>query len=168
MELLDVYDNNGKVTGRVVTRGDKTVTLSDNEHIAVGVIFIQNGKGEFLIQKTSKEKGGEYTSTGGHVDSGETPLESIKREVKEELGLNVDNDNIVELGYLLYDRPIRFMFCLKKDVDIQTLKLQQEEVESAEFMSIDKIKELIDQGLMLISHAKIFNKVLEYLEQAEK
>ena len=42
MELLDVYDNDGKVTGRVVARGDKTVTLSDNEHIAVGVIFIQN------------------------------------------------------------------------------------------------------------------------------
>ena len=163
MELLDVYDSNGKATGRVVIRGDKTVTLSDNEHIAVGVIFIQNSKGEFLIQKTSKEKGGEYTSTGGHVDSGETPLESIKREVKEELGLNVDNDNIVELGYLLYDRPIRFMFYLKKDVDIQNLKLQQEEVENVEFMSIDKIKELIHQGLVLASHAKIFNKVLEYL-----
>lgn len=168
MELLDVYDNSGTPTGRVVTRGDKAVTLSDNEHIAVGVIFIQNRKGEFLIQKTSKGKGGEYTSTGGHVDSGETPLESIKREVKEELGLNVYNDNIIELGYLLYDRPIRFMFYLKKDVDIQNLKLQQEEVESAEFMSVDKIKGLINQGLMLISHAKIFNKVLEYLEQVEK
>jgi len=167
MELLDVYDNDGKVTGRVVTRGDKTVTLSDDEHIAVGVIFIQNSKGEFLIQKIIKEKGGEYTSTGGHIDSGETPLESIKREVKEELWLNVDNDNIIELGYLLYDRPIRFMFYLKKDVDIQTLKLQQEEVESAEFMPVDKIKELIEQGLMLTSHAKIFNKVLEYLEEVE-
>lgn len=164
MELLDVYDNNGKVTGRVVIRGDKTVTLSNNEHIAVGVIFIQNSKGEFLIQKTSKEKGGEYTSTGGHVDSGETPLQSIRREVKEELGLDIDNDNIIELGYLLYDRPIRFMFYLKKDIDIQSLKLQQEEVDSVEFMSIDKIKELIAQGLMLTSHAKIFNKVLEYLE----
>ncbi len=168
MELLDVYDNDGEVTGRVVIRGDKTVTLSDNEHIAVGVIFIQNSKGEFLIQKTSKEKGGEYTSTGGHVDSGETPLESIKREVKEELGLDVDNDNIVELGYLLYDRPIRFMFYLKKDVDIQILKLQQEEVEGAEFMSVDRIKELIEQGLMLTSHGKIFNKVLEYLGPTEK
>ena len=79
----------------------------------------------------------------------------------------MDNDNIVELGYLLYDRPIRFMFYLKKDVDIQNLKLQQEEVASAEFMSVDKIKELIAQDLMLASHAKIFNKVLDYLEQAE-
>ena len=165
MELLDVYDGNGKKTGKVIVRGDKTVSLRENEHIAVGIIFIQNGKGEFLIQKTSKEKGGEYTSTGGHVNSGESPLESIKREVKEELGINVDNENIVELGYLLYDRPIRFMFYLQKDIQIQTLKLQQEEVERVEFMSVDKIKELIKEKEMLESHAKMFNKILEYLEK---
>ena len=164
MELLDVYDNDGKVTGRVVTRGDKTTSLSANEHIAVGVIFIQNSKGEFLIQKTSEQKGGEYTSTGGHIDSGETPLQSIKREVKEELGLNVDNDDIIELGYLLYDRPIRFMFYLQKDVDVKSLVMQTEEVAYAEFMSKEEIKKLIQQGQMLESHAKIFNKVLEYIE----
>ena len=114
MELLDIYDDYGKTTGRVIKRGDKSVKLSKNEHIAVSVIFIENSKGEFLIQKTSKEKGGEYSSTGGHVNAGETPLESIKREVKEEIGINVDNDNIVELGYLLYDMPLRYMFYLKK------------------------------------------------------
>lgn len=35
MELLDVYDNNGNKTGRVVVRGDNSVKLNDN--------------GEFLI-----------------------------------------------------------------------------------------------------------------------
>ncbi len=60
------------------------------------------------------------------------------------------------------------MFYLKKDIDVQTLKLQQEEVESAEFMTIDKIKELIEQGVMLTSHAKIFNNVLEYLRETDE
>lgn len=162
MELLDVYDNNGNKTGRVVVRGDKTTIFGDNEHIAVGVIYIENNNGEFLIQKTSKSKGDNYSSTGGHVDSGETPLESIKRETKEELGLNIDNDNVVELGYLLYDRPIRFMFYLKKDVDVNKLHTQEEEVESVKFMNIDEINNLIENGLMVESHAKIFKKVLEY------
>lgn len=31
MELLNVYDNDGKLTDRVVSRGDKSVVLSDNE-----------------------------------------------------------------------------------------------------------------------------------------
>ena len=54
MELLDIYDNDGNVTGRTIVRGDKTAKLNENEHIAVAVIFIENDKGEFLIQKTSK------------------------------------------------------------------------------------------------------------------
>ena len=53
MEILDIYDDNGKVTAKTVIRGDKSVSLSNNEHIAVAVIFIENDKGEFLIQKTS-------------------------------------------------------------------------------------------------------------------
>ena len=47
MELLDVYDENGNVTGRVVQRGDKSVTFEENEHIAVSIIFIENNKNEF-------------------------------------------------------------------------------------------------------------------------
>ena len=84
MELLDIYDSEGNTTGRKIVRGDKTAILNEDEHIAVSVIFIENDNGEFLIQKTSKEKGNDFSSTGGHVDSGETPLMAIKREVKEE------------------------------------------------------------------------------------
>ena len=116
MELLSVFDNKGNVTDKIVVRGDKSVVLNDNEHIGVAVVFIENSKGEFLMQKASKEKGGEFSSTGGHVNSGETPLEAIKREVKEEIGIDIDNDYIVELGYLLYDMPLRYMFYLKKDI----------------------------------------------------
>ena len=63
MELLNVYDNEGNLLDRVVPRGDKSVVLSDNEHIGVVVVFIENSKGEFLIQKTSVEKGSEYSSS---------------------------------------------------------------------------------------------------------
>ena len=102
MELLDIYDDNGNKTGRIIERGDKSVKLSKNEHIAISVIFIENDNGEFLIQKTSKEKGNIYSSTGGHVDSGETPITAIKREVKEELGIDISNDLIEEYGYKIY------------------------------------------------------------------
>ena len=162
MELLDIYDDFGKTTGRVIRRGDKSVKLSKGEHIAVAVIFIENSKGEFLIQKTSKEKGGEFSSTGGHVNAGETPLESIKREVKEEIGISIDNDNIVELGYLLYDMPLRYMFYLKKDVDINSVKTQKEEVESVKYMSIEEINKIIENKQRTESHAHILGKIVEY------
>ena len=161
MELLDVYDNNGNVTGRTIIRGDKTSILNENEHFAVAVIFIENDNGEFLIQKTSQEKGGEFSSTGGHVDSGETPLTSIKREVKEELGINVDNEQIEEYGFLLYDKPIRFLFYLKKNIPIDKIVVQKEEVEYVEYMNTSKINELIETNQMLKSHGIMFKELME-------
>lgn len=162
MELLDIYDNNGNKTGRVITRGNKTVTFNENEHIAVAIIYIENNNNEFLIQKTSKEKGGLYSSTGGHVIHNEEPIDTIKRETKEELGIDIDNDNIIYLGYLLYDFPIRHMFYLKKDINLDEIKLQKEEVEFVKFMSENEIMQIIDKGLMHEAHAKVLYKVLKY------
>ena len=160
MEYLDIYDDEGHVTGRKIIRGDKSAKIGEHEHIAVGVIFIENDKGEFLIQKTSKEKGGEFSTTGGHIDSGETPEVSIRREVEEELGINVDNENIESLGYLLFDMPLRYLFYLKKNIDINDVKVQKEEVDYVEYMSVDKINKLIESGEMLKSHGIMFKELL--------
>ncbi|MBR6948704.1 MAG: NUDIX hydrolase [Bacilli bacterium] len=160
MELLDIYDSNGNATGRKIERGDKAAVLNENEHIAVAVIFIENDKGEFLIQKTSQEKGGEFSSTGGHVDSGETPMMAIKREVKEELGYNVDDEQIEEYGFILYDMPIRYLYYLKKNIPLDKIIIQQDEVEYVEYMSVSKINELIESNQMLKSHGIMFKELM--------
>ena len=160
MELLDVYDNNGNVTGRTIIRGDKTAILNENEHIAVAVIFIENDNGEFLIQKTSQEKGGEFSSTGGHVDSGETPLVAIKREVKEEIGINIDDDQIEEYGFLCYDKPLRYIYYLQKNIDLNDVIVQKEEVEYVKYMSVDEINKLIKDNKFRKTNIDAFNDIV--------
>lgn len=160
MELLDIYDDNGKVTGRTIVRGDKKAVLSEHEHIALAVVFIENSNGEYLIQKTSKEKGGEFSSTGGHVTVGETPTSSIRREIEEELGISVEGDKIEEYGFMNYDMPLRYIFYLKKDIDIKDVKVQKEEVDYVEYMSVDEINKLIEEGKMLESHGIMFEEML--------
>ena len=165
MELLDVYDDNAKKTGKVVERGSDDSHFEKGEHIAVAIVYIENSKGEFLIQKTSKEKGGRYSSTGGHVDHDEEPIDSIIREITEELGLNISKDEIEDLGYLLVDFPVRFVFYLKKDIDINDLTIQKEEVESVSFMTIDEIRKLIEEDKMHKGHTMVLQKVLDYKEK---
>ena len=163
MELLDLYDDNGKVTGKTIVRGDKSAKVEPTEHIALATIFIENSEGKFLIQKTSKEKGDVFSTTGGHVDSGETPLDTIIRETKEEIGVGIDSDEIEEYGYMMFDMPLRFIFYVKKDVDVSNLKLQKEEVDYVKYMSVEEIQDLIQSGQMLKSHAILFNELLSKL-----
>mgnify|MGYP000575630431 CR=1 FL=1 len=87
MELLDVLDENGNLTGRAEER--KIVHEQGLWHIHVGV-WIMNQKGELLFQKRSPNKiinPNKWTRTGGHVDSGETPIKGIQRETEEEIGV---------------------------------------------------------------------------------
>ena len=62
---------------------------------------------------------------------------------------------------MLYDKPIRFMYYLKKDIDIKDIVVQEDEVEFVKYMNIDEIKEIINKGEMTKSHGIIFNKILE-------
>lgn len=164
MELLDVYDNDLKLTGKVIKRGDNKEVLGKDEHIAISVIFLQNEKGEFLLQRTSKEKFSKVASTGGHVQHGETPYTAIIREVGEEIGLDISKDNVQYIGYLLYDMPIRHIYYLKKDIDISKLKLQKEEVEKVMYLSVDEIMKYIDNGEMQTSHANLFKELLKHIK----
>lgn len=165
MELLDIYDNNGNKTGRTIIRGDKTAILNENEHIALSVIFIENNIGQYLIQKTAPQKGGLYSSTGGHVSSGYTPLETIIKEIKEELGITIDPSKIEEYGYISYDMPLRYLYYLKDNIKISNITPQKEEVDYVKYMSIPDIYHLIDTNQMLESHGIMFKELLKRLKR---
>lgn len=158
MEYLDIYNEKKEKLNKKVKRGDKILA---NEHILVSVIFIENSEGKFLIQKTSKEKGEKYATTGGHVLSGENSKEAIIREVKEELGLDISNEDIIHIGDLLFGIPFGEIYYLKKDLDITKLKLQQEEVEKVEYLSKNEILKLIENDKITKSHGLMFKELLE-------
>jgi nucleoside triphosphatase len=57
-----------------------------------GLIF--NGEGKFLLIKSPKWHG-EYITPGGHVEVGETIKEAMRREAKEETGLDVEVGELI-------------------------------------------------------------------------
>ena len=86
MELRDLYNSKRILTGEVIQKGKK---VPKGKYYITVVVFIENSKGEFLLQKRVPEKDGKWATTGGHPKSGESSLEGIVTEIKEELGLTV-------------------------------------------------------------------------------
>ena len=65
---------------------------------------------------------------------------------------------------MLYDKPLRYMFYLKKDIDLKNIKLQQEEVEYVKYMTIEEINNLIETNQITKSHGILFKEVLKKIK----
>lgn len=162
MELLNVYNTKGERLDNMVERGYQDSNLGDDEFVGISQIYIENNEGKYLIEESAKKTGNKYLPVGGHISYGETPYETIIREVKEEIGLDILSDNVISLGFIITDARIRFLFYLKKTVDIDKLVLQKEEVLNISYMSVDEISKLINKGLMHPSHKELLKRILEY------
>ena len=160
MEILDLYDDNFNKLDEIIVRGN---SIPSGKNIMLVVVFIKNKDNKYLIQKTSVSKGGEYSTTGGHVLSSEDGETSIIREIKEELGIDVDIDELKHVSTIKYpSKPCIFnIYILDKDIDISKLVLQSEEVMSVEWLSDIEIEKLINDNNFLESHGYIFDNYIK-------
>ena len=63
--------------------------------VAVGGV-VENNKGEILLVK--QRNNGEWVYPGGQVEVGETIIEALIREVREESGINISVDKLFWIG----------------------------------------------------------------------
>ena len=159
MEKLDIYDNCGNKTGKVVFRGDKN--LNDNEYIKLAVVYLK-ANNKYLVQKCSAQKGGEYAITGGHVSSNNTSKQQCVIETKEELGIDIDINNLQFLGTLIKQPHAMFDIYLYEDNTLETFNfvLQEEEVESVHWLTKSQIDDLISKNLVRQSSVMHYTKYI--------
>jgi len=156
MEYLDLYDQNKQLTGEYIKR-EESKNIKDGRYINIILLFIENSKNEFLIQYCSKERKNEIATTGGHVKRGDTSVETVIKETYEELGLKITPDDFKLFGtYLFFDKAFFDVYYMKKDIDIDKLKLQKEEVDEVKYLSKEKILTLIKDNKFRKSNVKPF------------
>ena len=161
MELRDLYDENKKLTGETIYKGQD---VPKGRYYITVVVFIQNSKNEFLLQKRVKNKDGKWATTGGHPISGKTSKQGIIAEIKEELGIDVVEENIKLFKTIKTEDDFVDIYYLKEDIDIKKIRIQKEEVEDVKWATVDEIKELIKNAAFSESHAKFFELSLKYLK----
>ena len=74
---------------------------SDDKKVRAGVgVWIFNPQGQVLLgRRLSKHGRGTWAPPGGHMEFGETPVQTAVREVKEETGLDILPENVTEFSY---------------------------------------------------------------------
>ena len=142
MEKRDLYDENKQKTGEVIEKGQP---IPNGRYYITVVVWMQNSEGKFLIQRTVPEKYHMWATTGGHPKSGESSLEGIVTEIKEELGLNVNPDELKLFKTIKTEDDFVDLYYLKHDFNIEEITVQKEEVEDVKWVSIEESKNLINK-----------------------
>jgi len=165
MEIWDIYDVDRIKTGRTIVRGEP---LADGDYHLVVHIWVMNSQGEFLIQKRNenlKLKPGMWASTGGSATVGEGSLLSAYRELKEELGLDIDQSDFKLIRSFKRKDNHTDVYLVEADIDIESLVYQEEEVECAKWMTVSDIKRLICDGKFVYHGESYLENICRYSYQ---
>lgn len=159
-ELRDLYDINSNLTGLTYYKGD---IIPDGYYPMVVMVVIRNSKGEFLMQKRVESKGGDWGVTGGHPKSGETPIQGIITEVKEELGLNFKEEDFTLYNSGCDGKDCYKMYFTTKDIDLNDIVIQKEELSEVRWFSMEELNNMVDTKELNEDQVACFKKVVNYL-----
>jgi len=147
-EVLEVVNYKGEVIGilsRTSIHGNPSLI-----HRVVHVLVF-NGKGDLLLQKRSMNKdvapGKWDTSVGGHVNPGEDPLDAVRREMEEELGVTPGEPRFL-YTYLhsnSYETEIVYSYSYLHEGKIF---FNPHEIDTTRFWSLDEIRENMGKGIL--------------------
>jgi isopentenyl-diphosphate delta-isomerase type 1 len=177
-EMFDVLDENGNFTNQVIER--EICHKEGLWHRAV-VVFIINSDNQVLLQKRSTNKKlwpnlWDLTA-GGHVLTGEFGFEAAIRETKEEIGLDIDKKDLLFIGGAkstnikgdIINNHFNEYFIVNKDIDIDELTLQEEEVQAIKwFNSAELIKKIHNNYEDLTDKVGCWQYLERYLEHINK
>ena len=162
MEYRDLYDQNRVLTGEKILKDEEIPT---GKYGLMVVWFIENTDGKFLMQKRSINKGSKWATTGGHPKSGESSLDGIITEVKEELGIDISKDDLVLFKKAQGKNSFCDLYYLNKNINLTDITIQEEEVENVNWLSIDEINNLNSNNEFIKGHYMMFQDCLDFLKK---
>ena len=156
MEFWDIYDENKQLTGRKMKRNDWCLKEGEYHLTVLGVIARPDGT--FLITKRVMTKAwapGWWDVSGGGVQAGESSEEAVRREVKEETGLDVRN---AEGGYAFTYKRVNpdegdnyfvDVYRFVMDIDEKDVSFQEAEIDGHMFATREQIESFAKEGKFL-------------------
>lgn len=106
LEINDLFDKLADEVGSEIISEDRT------ERVELTVLCLVEDNNKILLQNRVKKDWQGYTLPGGHVEKDESFVDAVKREMKEETGLEIVNPILVGVKQfpIKYGRYVVFLF----------------------------------------------------------
>ena len=147
-ELFPIVDEEGQVIDKA-TRGE----CHGGSRLLHPVVHLHvfNNTGEIFLQKRPEWKdiqpGKWDTAVGGHIDYGETPVDALLREVREELGITTFTPQWLGM-YVFESQRERELVYVYQTVHDGEIHPSEAELDGGRFWTIDEIRSAIGQGVL--------------------
>ncbi|WP_157154168.1 NUDIX hydrolase [Brachyspira murdochii] len=164
-EIWDVYNRNKQKTGRIHQRG---LPLRKNEYHIVIHAWVVNSNDEVIMTKRHKSKKicpNKWECTEGSILAGENSIEGAIREIKEEIGLSFEKEEGIFLTSFILERSKTIIdaFMFRRDVKLENLILQENEVSEAMIVDREKYFEMC-KNKKIVSSIRYFYDIYDKLK----
>lgn len=123
---------------------DKTIK------VGAGVVIIQDGK-TLLAKRKGAHAVGHYGSLGGHVEYGESPVDTVKREAQEELGIEIGNIRFVSCTNMVkYGKHYVDISFVAEIISGEPQIREPDRIESIGWYSLDDLPEPIFEPVRIV------------------
>tara|TARA_B100001939_G_scaffold308021_1_gene288395 strand:- start:348 stop:920 length:573 start_codon:yes stop_codon:yes gene_type:complete len=176
LELLEVYTSNGEKTGKKLSKSE--IHRKGFFHSTIHV-WIFTKKGKILIQKRSSKKdlnpGIWDVSVAGHIKFDEKIKEAAKREAFEETGININTEDLLEIGVYksvnihsnVIDKEFFHTYILQIDENFIDLNYKNNEVEDLKLISINEMEDILkkeNSKIFIGKNKKYYSDVLNAIK----
>lgn len=175
-EYFDILDENGNKTGKKKLRSE--VHKDGDWHKAVH-IWIINDNGDILLQRRCATKDSNPNmldiSCAGHLTAGDNSLSGAIRELKEELDLDIKQEDLQFIKTLkrsskytetFINNEFDDLYILRTNKNIDDMKFQEEEISELFFVPYKKFKEMVNNRQPdLLMHTEEFEILFEMFDK---
>ena len=150
MEKVNVYriiDGKRVKVDKIYIRNSSWEEGEEDLYIVGVNNWIINSEGKFLVQRrslTKRNNPGKWSSTNGLVQLGEDRFETVQRETKEELGIDIDKNQIylVEENHIVGNHLMVDIFVTYVDVKLSDITIQESEVDKVCYVTKEELLDL--------------------------
>lgn len=159
MEMVDLLNVRKELTGEKVERNN---VPSGKYRLSIH-IWIINDNNELLIQQRSANKKmfpNKWSNTGGACIAGETSIETVVRELKEELNVVPKIENLEFIASYKREKDFVDVWVLKQNINIEDIVFQDGEVQDIKWVKIEEWIKMVENGDGIKSSTDYFLKYI--------